>query len=302
MIIGISGKIGSGKDTIGSIIQYLIWRTYYSNPEFPAISERHFKEYKYSLLPLDSTFQIKKFADKLKDIVCLLTGCTREQLEDAKFKDTEIGEDWVRYAYAIGYGTRNEETLMWSNTCTKEEYEEHYRINWQTAYKKNLTYRDLLQLLGTECGRNTIHPNIWINSLMSDYLPNIKNLEQFGIDFFKNKGYNREDLKNSNFELYKEVKAELFKQITDTCPNWIITDCRFSNELEAIKDRNGISIRVNRLNKYEESFKAVYDKTQEHPSEIALDNAIFDYTIDNNGSIEELIDKVKEILIKENII
>ena len=30
--------------------------------------------------------EIKKFADKLKDIVCLLIGCTREQLEDQEFK------------------------------------------------------------------------------------------------------------------------------------------------------------------------------------------------------------------------
>lgn len=291
MIIGVSGKIGSGKDTIGSIIQYLIWRTYYSNPEFPTISERHFEKYKYSLLPLDSTFKVKKFANKLKDIICLLTGCTREQLEDAKFKDTEIGEDWVRYAYAIGHGTRNGETLMWSNTCTKEEYEEHYRVNWQTAYKKNLTYRDLLQLLGTECGRNTIHPNIWINSLMSEYKSIYWNIKLGKEVSLGNYTYQESKL---------DEKSE--NNIIKNYPNWIITDCRFSNELEAIKDRNGISIRVNRLNKYEESFKAVYDKTQEHPSETALDNAIFDYTIDNNGSIEDLIDRVKEILTKEQII
>jgi len=39
-----------------------------------------------------------------------------------------------------------------------------------------------------------------------------------------------------------------------------------------------------------------------HPSETALDTATFDYIIDNNGTIEELIIKVKKILIKERII
>lgn len=34
----------------------------------------------------NSEYKIKKFADKLKDIVCILIGCTREQLEDSKFK------------------------------------------------------------------------------------------------------------------------------------------------------------------------------------------------------------------------
>ena len=39
-----------------------------------------------------------------------------------------------------------------------------------------------------------------------------------------------------------------------------------------------------------------------HPSETALDDAEFDYEIINDGTIEDLIEKVKEILIKENII
>jgi hypothetical protein len=39
-----------------------------------------------------------------------------------------------------------------------------------------------------------------------------------------------------------------------------------------------------------------------HPSETALDDAKFDYEIINDGTIEDLIEKVKEILIKEQII
>ena len=40
----------------------------------------------------------------------------------------------------------------------------------------------------------------------------------------------------------------------------------------------------------------------EHISETALDNAKFDYVIENDGTIEELIEQVKKILIKEEII
>jgi hypothetical protein len=41
-----------------------------------------------------SGFEIKKYADKLKDFVCILIGCTREQLEDQEFKEKELGEEW----------------------------------------------------------------------------------------------------------------------------------------------------------------------------------------------------------------
>ena len=29
--------------------------------------------------------------------------------------------------------------------------------------------RELLQILGTDCGRNIIHPNCWVNALFSNY-------------------------------------------------------------------------------------------------------------------------------------
>ena len=92
-------------------------------------------------------------------------------------------------------------------------------------------------------------------------------------------------------------------------PNWIITDLRFPNELQAIKDRGGITIRVNRpVENYPENHKFNGDTqsaikiAHNHPSETALDNATFDYTIINDGSIEELIEKVKEILTKNQLI
>jgi hypothetical protein len=39
-----------------------------------------------------------------------------------------------------------------------------------------------------------------------------------------------------------------------------------------------------------------------HPSEIEQDSIKVDYTIENNDSIEELIKKVKQIMIKEGVI
>ena len=42
-------------------------------------------------------------------------------------------------------------------------------------------------------------------------------------------------------------KFEISCNLCPEYPNWIITDCRFPNEAKAIKDRDGISIRVNRI-------------------------------------------------------
>lgn len=89
-------------------------------------------------------------------------------------------------------------------------------------------------------------------------------------------------------------------------PNWIITDVRFPNEAQAIKDRGGIVIRVNRFSEEQKIalLKARANRPnnaielalkEEHPSETALDNYEFDHVVENNGSIEELVDKIKSL-------
>jgi hypothetical protein len=72
-------------------------------------------------------------------------------------------------------------------------------------------------------------------------------------------------------------------------PNWIITDVRFPNEAQAIVDRGGIMIRINRTDKSRIN--------ADHPSETALDNWDgFNYIIDNNGTIEDLHAHAEAIL------
>lgn len=316
MIIGISGKIGNGKDTVGEIIKYLIYcnenqnNNWFNYPVEDWLKELNNKSINNEYpLKTKTNWEVKKFADKLKDIVCLLIGCTREDLENHEFKNSELGEEWIRYAYAIGFGTRDGERIMWSNTCSKEKYEEEHRINWQTAYKTTLTPRLLLQLLGTECGRNTIHPNIWVNSLFSEYKPKYINVKS-----------GKETL-IGNYTYYKSGLDKNAPEIIEKYPNWIITDLRFPNELKAIEDRKGITIRVERysdivINKGMENEELVKfdinnpkhldlykaDVSRQHESETALDYAKFSYVINNDGTIEDLVEKVREILIKENII
>lgn len=262
MIVSVSGRIGHGKDLIGKIIQAYM--------EFPDAS-------KLSVLRIvesgidNSDTKIKKWADKLKDIVCILLNCTREQLEDKDFKEKELGEEWWYWKLERegGYSP----ILLPYNTHAEalQMYEDLKLIK--------LRPRLLLQLLGTECGRNIIHPNIWVNSLFSEY-----------------KG-----MFDDNGTIEDKNTGRMMKY-----HNWIITDTRFPNELDAVKSRQGLTIKVVRPDVITnsvtgESFLVkVYKK--EHESETALDTATFDYIIDNNDSIEELIEKVRQILTTEKIL
>ena len=259
MLIGISGKIGSGKDTVGKYIQYLL-----SN-EYP----RHtFEEFKTMLRWINANdWQIKKYADKLKEIVCLLIGCTREQLEDIDFKNKELGEEWIKYELSyISYNRFLFEREFHTEYYTsKQEAENSIKGNLDIDYNTlsikpvTLTPRLLLQLFGTECGRQIIHPNIWVNALFADYPKRILKLQ------------------NATTIINNEV-------------NWIITDVRFPNEADAILERNGILIRLTRTTE-------VSEEVANHPSETALDNyKKFTFTIDNKGTEEELYAQVYNIL------
>ena len=83
---------------------------------------------------------------------------------------------------------------------------------------------------------------------------------------------------NGLFQNYDELKS-----------NWLITDVRFPQEVEAIKQRGGIVIRVVR--------PATEDKDA-HISETALDNYNeFDFVIMNDTNLEDLEEKVENILM-----
>jgi len=71
-IISISGKIGSGKDTVACIIQEL---------------------------SKDKKWEIKKWAYKLKEVASLLTGIPVHKFEDQEFKKTDLSHEWDKPNY-----------------------------------------------------------------------------------------------------------------------------------------------------------------------------------------------------------
>lgn len=195
-IIGISGKIGSGKDLVGKMIQYL--STAKGTSSYKEFYKRHIIS---DQVIYDPVYKIRKFADPLKDCVCIILGCSREQLEDHAFKEKDLGVEW-----------------------------------------DHLTPRKILQRLGTEGGRVAIHTDIWVNST--------------------------------------------FANIGDS-DKVVLTDMRFPNELESVKSRGGLTIRINREG---------HNDTGDHPSETALDGAEFNIVINNDGSILDLYEKIKKVL------
>lgn len=215
MLLGISGKISSGKDEFAkTFIKTLVIKH-----------------------PMHR-ITVRKFAGKLKEITAMIIGCRVYDLESPDFKDSYLGPEWNRYKL-LDFG-RDTGTYVDGPDDVPESNSQHQ----YTVVTESLTPRILLQKLGTECGREIIHNNIWVNSLMADYNPTL---------------------------------------------NWIVTDVRFPNEAQAIKNHGGYLIRVNRNT----------GLTSEHPSETALDNYDgFDLIIDNNGSLEEYQEKIRSLAQK----
>jgi hypothetical protein len=258
MIIGISGKKQSGKDTIANIIMYQSWVE--KSKQGSALGLTEFNpDVKYQNR---SGWKVVRFADKLKDMVCLLLGCSREDLEKEEFKNSPLGEEWRVY-----YLSRKNKISQWSRLGTKEYIENRCKaFKGEMEVRSTLyTPRMVLQILGTDLFRKEFHPDVWVNATMAAYKP---------LTFEYPESYIKENPD-------KPATEQVF-------PGWIIPDVRFPNEANAIKERGGILIRVERDGV----------KRDSHESETALDNyGGFDYVFRNNGSIQKLLTQVSLFLI-----
>jgi hypothetical protein len=114
-----------------------------------------------------------------------------------------------------------------------------------------MTIGKMLQKVGTDVFRDHFDKETWIKSL---YYGDYKNIE---------KKHNSIDGFTKDFV-------------------YLISDCRFPNEADFVKNNNGILIKV--IGKAFET-----DRDKMHESEIALDNYDkFDYIIDNTGTLDDL--------------
>jgi hypothetical protein len=133
--------------------------------------------------------------------------------------------------------------------------EDHNKNELVDAYweDKQLTARDLMQLIGTDLFRK-LNNNVWVNALINK-------------------------IKKSKLQVV------------------IVSDCRFPNEIEAIKNNGGIVFRLNRN-----------PHKSEHISESILDACRYDWNnfnaIINNEhmTVREQYDKLKKLMLHFNVL
>jgi len=162
--------------------------------------------------------------------------------------------------------------LLEGETDESREFREGIDLYWSKKLKiSNFTPRLALQLIGTDVMRNHFDPDIWLNSLE----------------------YRVKKLHNQN-----------------ECV--VISDCRFKNELELIKRVGGTTILVQRDEKPEwydialaaNNGDAVAkhimgrDFPNVHTSEYDWIGCDIDFTINNNGTLEDLYANIDVIIDK----
>ena len=235
-LISISGNAGHGKDAVAKIIQWLLsgyGASLIPLEECVLDNSRYFDAWLYD----NSGFEIKKFASKLKEVASILTGVPIHKWEDQDFKNENMPREWWTPNF----------------TCNEDPYDP-------------VTYRLFLQVLGTEAIRDTIHKDVWVNALFSDYKP---------------------------------------QKLSEYNPSrWIITDTRFPNEFNAIKERGGLMLKVVRTDVDKSGSRVLSNhiRSAVHSSETALEGYEFDHIIFNDDGILELTHKVKKILLHEKLL
>ncbi len=125
-----------------------------------------------------------------------------------------------------------------------------------------VTPRFILQRLGSEVARS-IHPETWIRPVKR-YI----------------------EANDGVWPATKNIKGDVKVHEIDI-PAFIVTDVRFRNEAQAVKDWGGYLVEI----------KRPCTGGDNHPSETELDGYKFDYTIDNDGTKEDLKRKVDDMLI-----
>jgi len=137
----------------------------------------------------------------------------------------------------------------------------------------------------------------WSNALNKPGLTPRYVLRYFGTELFRNNWH-------TDFWV-KVVERQL--QTTYMNQNVVITDCRFENEIEFIRNYGGKIIQIHRnlpswFNDYKNGID-VEEVKRMHASETSWIRCGYDYVIDNNGTIDGLHEKINilaEKLLKDN--
>lgn len=134
---------------------------------------------------------------------------------------------------------------------------------------KRLTLRNVLQMLGTDFFRDQVNRQIWVQYTLHE----AEQLMTKGGLYQPTQGY-------------QKMSTHFAAAMGNETRSVVVSDCRFLNEAQAIKDKGGIIIKINRDT-------ALVDS---HISENEMKEIPFDYQIDNNGSLKDLNESVEQVV------
>lgn len=194
--------------------------------------------------------------------ICGLIGAGKDTAADYLVNFHEFKRDsfasTLKDAVANVFGWDRE--LLEGRTKHAREWREQIDPWWaERLDMPHLTPRWVLQYWGTDLCRNHFHSDIWISSLEN--------------------------------------------KLRKSSDHVVITDCRFPNEVSAIRRAGGRVIRIQRGQdpewfEFAKHFnnKMATEYPNVHPSEYSWAATEFDFVIENNSSIENLYNDLKNLV------
>ena len=301
-LIGVSGKINSGKDAVGSMLRYI---TEKSNKKNYSVRQ-YIQGLENNAFRPGSDYQIRKFADVIKITTAAILGVPVSMMEDRKYKATGLGSLWTTYhlqnrssGYSLKYPTqdqRREAIVRLANHPTYNERD-------YSLYEEELTPRRILQLLGTEAGKRVIHENIWVNASFAEFTEDSHWI--FTDVRFPNEVEAIESRGGIVINILRDhvpaclTPTEVFQKLqslyhlSDVTSGEFIDKVTFNSTTRPQVIQQGIDEFLSWDGSPEH-----YTYIVPHESETALDNHTFKYTIQNGWSYDDLYMDVMEIIQK----
>ena len=131
MIIAISGKKGSGKDTIGNMLYYILNKAndeFIKNPKqfdnsyIKAIESIEWDDNYINRISVEPIFVIKSFAKYLKEICATVLNCSAFDFENRKFKEAISG--FKIYQFGNEKYLTNREVLLYFGKLLRNDNED----------------------------------------------------------------------------------------------------------------------------------------------------------------------------------
>lgn len=200
--------------------------------------------------------------------ICGFIGSGKDTIADYLVNFHEFRRDsfatTLKDAVSAVFGWDRE--LLEGRTKQAREWREQRDEWWSRRLGQDITPRWVLQYWGTEVVRRGFHDDTWI--------------------------------------------ASLEHKLQSTQDNVVISDCRFPNEIASIKESGGKVIWVKRgplpdwynyakmANQGDMTAKFELDRFGVHASETAWVGTKFDAEIDNNGSIQDLYNQIRNLVLE----